>query len=427
MRGRVAADSHDVSRRRTPAEEQVAELLRTAMRSLGLSTAFLSRLDGRLQHLDVVETDTPLLFPERVVQLQSTSFCQRILDGELPAVMPDVTKVPGAMRTPAAWVPRVRSFVSVPVTLSDGTVYGTFCAAGLSSDPALTPRDKALMEVLAQAASVVVEPEVRAAEKRDAVLARLRPVEKAGGPRVLLQPIVDLVTGERVGAEALSRFPADWQLAPDVVFAQAHEVGRGDRLELLALRRAAALLDEVSGYVSMNVSPATLLTPRLLRLLEGLPLHRVLLELSEHDPVHDYDALRAALAPLRRRGMRLAIDDVGAGFSSLRHIVVTEPDVIKLDRSIVDGVAGDHVLRSLVRSLVDFSAGLGALVVAEGVEGPADAAVLHDLRVGYGQGWHWSKAVPAGLLEDGYGPPRPGTASTATRVPTQGGGRPVLT
>ncbi|MFC5379916.1 EAL domain-containing protein [Aquipuribacter nitratireducens] len=404
-----------MTRRRTPAEEQVAGLLRTAKDSLGLSTAFLSRLDGRLQHLEVVESDTPVLFPEKVVQLQSTSFCQRILDGELPPVMPDVTKVPGAMRTPAAWVPRVRSFVSVPVTLSDGTVYGTFCAAGLTSDPDLTPRDKALMDVLAQAASVIVEPEVRAAEKRDAVLERLRPVEKAGGPRVLLQPIVDLVTGNRVGAEALSRFPADWRLPPDVVFAQAHEVGKGDRLELLALRRAAAHLDDVSGYVSMNVSPATLLTPRLLRLLDGMPLHRVLLELSEHDPVEDYDALRAALAPLRRRGMRLAIDDVGAGFSSLRHIVVTEPDVIKLDRSIVDGVAGDGVLRSLVRSLVDFAAGLGAVVVAEGVERRVDADVLQELRVGYGQGWYWGRAVPSAELVDR---PLAGDQPTA-RVPAQ--------
>jgi hypothetical protein len=83
----------------------------------------------------------------------------------------------------------------------------------------------------------------------------------------------------------------------------------------------------------------------------------VLLELSEHDPVEDYDTLRRSLAPLRQRGLRLAIDDVGAGFSSLRHIVVTTPDVIKLDRSLVDGVTDDPVLRTLVRSLVDFGHG----------------------------------------------------------------------
>ena len=115
----------------------------------------------------------------------------------------------------------------------------------------------------------------------------------AGGPD--RRPAADRRPGHRrrrVGAEALSRFPAEWGKAPDVVFAEAHSVGRGDRLELLALERAAAHLHHVDGYVAMNVSPATLLTARSGELLAGLPLPRVLLELSEHDQVEDYDALR---------------------------------------------------------------------------------------------------------------------------------------
>ena len=75
------------------------------------------------------------------------------------------------------------------------------------------------------------------------------------------------------------------------------------------------------------------------RLLQRLPLDRVLLELSEHDQVEDYDALRAVCTRCAQQGMRLAIDDVGAGFSSLRHIVLTTPEVIKLDRTLVDGVS----------------------------------------------------------------------------------------
>ena len=119
------------------------------------------------------------------------------------------------------------------------------------------------------------------------------------------------------------------------------------------------------------------------------------MELSEHDQVEDYDALKTALSPLRARGMRLAIDDVGAGFSSLRHIVVTTPDVIKIDRSIVSGLDADPVLSTLVGSLVDFARGLGARVVAEGVENAAEAAVLRGLGVDYGQGWHFGRpAVP---------------------------------
>ena len=89
--------------------------------------------------------------------------------------------------------------------------------------------------------------------------------------------------------------------------------------------------------------------------------------------------------------MRLAIDDVGAGFSSLRHIVLTRPDVLKIDRTLVDGVSHDPVLRTLVQSLVDFGHGSSATVVAEGIETGADAAVLLTLGVDYGQGWYYGR------------------------------------
>src|SRR6185312_8654207 len=119
------------------------------------------------------------------------------------AVIPDLKDHPEAMKLPAARMPRLRSYVSVPVVLSDGALYGTFCAAGLTS-----------------ATAVIIEPEVRAQQRRTEIEGRLAPVLAAGGPAVVLQPIVDLATGGRVGAEALSRFPADWGKAPDICFAE---------------------------------------------------------------------------------------------------------------------------------------------------------------------------------------------------------------
>ncbi|MGY1810374.1 EAL domain-containing protein [Blastococcus sp. SYSU D00669] len=387
-----------MGRQRTDSERQIAELLQTAKKSLRLSVAFLSRLDGTTQHLEVVESSIPVLFQEKVTQDQETSLCQAVLDGRLPPVIADLKAFPAAMALPAARMPRIRSYVSVPVRLSDGSLYGTFCAAGLTSDKELTKRDEALMDVLASAAAVIVEPEVRAQERRTEVLGRIGPVIAAGGPTVVLQPIVRLLTGERTGTEALSRFPAEWGTTPDVVFAEAHAVGEGHRLELLALERAAAHLDRVGGYVGMNLSPATLLTDEAAALFDRLPLGRVLLELSEHDPVDDYAALARVLDPLRARGLRLAIDDVGAGFSSLRHIVVTSPDVLKLDRSLVSGVDADPVLSTLVRSLVEFAHGCSAQVVAEGVETAAEAAALLALGVDLGQGWHFGRPGPVEAL-----------------------------
>jgi EAL domain-containing protein (putative c-di-GMP-specific phosphodiesterase class I) len=399
-----------MAKSRTDVQQQVADLLLIAKRSLGLSVSFLSRLDGTTQHLEVVESSVPFLFQEGNKQVQATSLCQAILDKKLPAVIPDLKAFPEAMRLPAARLPRIRSYVSVPVRLSDGTLYGTFCAAGLTSDKGLTKRDQSLMEVLAHAAAVIIEPDVRDRARHAEITERLAPILATGGPAVVLQPIVDLASGRRVGAEALSRFPIEWDKPPDVCFEEAHSIGQGDRLELLALRRAAEYLDEVSGYVAMNVSPGTLLTPECTELLSEFNLGRILLELSEHDQVGDYTALMAVLDPLRAAGMRLAIDDVGAGFSSLRHILLTSPDVIKLDRSIVDGVSSDPVLRSLVRSLVDFADGCDARVVAEGVETAADAAVLRDLDVDYGQGWHYGRPGPAADL----------TAATALPVSALG-------
>jgi EAL domain-containing protein (putative c-di-GMP-specific phosphodiesterase class I) len=388
-----------VAKQRSGAEAQVAELLATARESLGLSVAFLARMEGPDQYLEVVDSGVPFLFQEGSVQRRETSLCQAVLDGKLPEVVPDLRDYPEAMKLPATRFPRVRSYISVPVRLSDGSLYGTLCAAGLRPERALGKRDRSLMDVLAHAAAVVIEPEVLENARRDEIEGRLAQLMAAGGPQVVLQPIVDLATGGRIGAEALSRFPADWGKAPDLCFADAHSVGQGDDLEVIALRGAAAHLEHVTGYVAMNVSPATLLTRQCRDLLAGLPLDRVVLELSEHDQVEDYPTLLSMLTPLRRAGMRLAIDDVGAGFSSLRHIVLTAPDVLKLDRSIVDGVAADPVLRTLVKSMVDFGHGCDARIVAEGVETEQDAGALLDLGVDCGQGWYFGRPGSREALE----------------------------
>jgi EAL domain-containing protein (putative c-di-GMP-specific phosphodiesterase class I) len=395
-------------------ERQIADLLRTARNSLGLSMAFLSRLDGVTQHLEVVESAGPDLIRDGATQRQETSFCQTVLDGRLPAVIPDVEKFPVAMSLPAVRENGIRSYVSAPVVLSDGSLYGTFCAAGFTADNDLSERDRALMELLARTAAMLLEPDVRRRRRNAEVTERLAPLIAGGGPVVLLQPIVELATGRRAGAEALSRFPAAWNQAPDLVFADAELIGERENLEIQALQRAAAHLPRTSGYVAMNVSPATLATAACQGVLTRMPLERVVLELSEHVPIDDYDALHAVLAPLRGRGMRLAIDDVGAGFASLRHIVTTAPDVIKLDRSLVAGVADDTVLGTLTHALVDLAGALGAQIVAEGIETAADAATLHGLGVRYGQGWQFDRATTPDALRETY-PVRPAESLLALR------------
>lgn len=232
---------------------------------------------------------------------------------------------------------------------------------------------------------------------------RVADVLAAGGPTIVYQPIVDILTHAVVGYEALSRFddqasPADW-------FAAAATVSMDVELELAAVSRALDGLPLVPHgcYLSVNVGPATLVDERLHALLRQHPVDRVVLELTEHCAVGDYAECRAALCDLRAAGLRLAVDDAGAGYASLRHVVDLSPDVIKVDRALVHGIGTDPARRSLFVALVTFAADLGASLVAEGVETAEEARRLASWGVRLAQGWHFGRpaalpAVPAEQL-----------------------------
>jgi len=205
---------------------------------------------------------------------------------------------------------------------------------------------------------------------------------------IVFQPVVDLQTGVILGVEALSRFAPTPYRAPDLWFADAHRCGLGEALELLAIELALARLPELGGMaLGVNVGPSVVRTPAFLSTLADVPLHRVILELTEHDLVDDYPALIAALHPLRRNGLRVAIDDTGAGYSSLAHILKVAPDFIKLDFELTSGIDIDPVRRALAASLVAFAAETGAEIIAEGVETEDELEVLRRLNVRFGQGF----------------------------------------
>jgi EAL domain-containing protein (putative c-di-GMP-specific phosphodiesterase class I)/CheY-like chemotaxis protein len=213
---------------------------------------------------------------------------------------------------------------------------------------------------------------------------------------MVFQPIVELTTGRIVSVEALSRFADKPRKMPEAWFAEAARVGLLEELELAAIDRALAELDRIPPKVSLsiNVSPQTMASEELASLLEDVDARRLVLEMTEQSRVDDYTELAARLLPLRERGIRLAIDDVGAGFSSLERVVKLGPDYMKLDRSTVTGVADDPVRRSLIERLVSFSDEVGISVVAEGIETQEDLEVLRRLYVPFGQGFHLGRPGP---------------------------------
>jgi EAL domain-containing protein (putative c-di-GMP-specific phosphodiesterase class I) len=139
--------------------------------------------------------------------------------------------------------------------------------------------------------------------------------------------------------------------------------------------------------MTINASPDVIIDRAFIAALSQLPRDRVVVEITEHARVDDYPALRAALGELRDDGMRLAIDDAGAGFASLRHILNLQPEIIKLDASLTQGAAGDTLRRALAGSLVAAAAVIDCLVVAEGIENQQDADALAEIGVTAGQGY----------------------------------------
>jgi len=215
------------------------------------------------------------------------------------------------------------------------------------------------------------------------------------------QPIFDLQDGHVVGLEALARFRSPPDRSTDTWLAEAEAVGRLLELELACLRTALRDLERLpqDAYLSLNVSPATAVAPELHDVLDGLPPERLVLEMTEHARVDDYPALKAALGGLRERGIRLAIDDAGAGFASLRHIVLLHPDLIKLDMTLTRDVHVDETRQALVVALVAFGSQIGASVIAEGVETEEQLATLRQAGVQFGQGFHLAR--PQALPNDG--------------------------
>jgi EAL domain-containing protein (putative c-di-GMP-specific phosphodiesterase class I) len=258
---------------------------------------------------------------------------------------------------------------------------------------------------------LVLRGRIHALIRRQQIKHRIHGILNDGGLQIAFQPIRDLTSGGIHGLEALSRFPDQQTRTPDVWFAEAHEVGCGLEMELLAVRLALDSAARLPGdhYIAVNVSPATLQHPDLLKtaIASGFPASRLVVEVTEHDQIADYTSVCQTTERLRVQGIRIAVDDAGAGYSSMRHIVALAPDIIKVDRGLVTGIDTDKARRALVASIVLFALDSGAVVVGEGVETAEELEALGQLGVDAAQGYflqppstsselwrEWTEAVP---------------------------------
>jgi EAL domain-containing protein (putative c-di-GMP-specific phosphodiesterase class I) len=259
-----------------------------------------------------------------------------------------------------------------------------------------TPLDVTFARRLHAYEDELAEQESRAlAEEQDLrfLRARLARVQAAFHSHRLVpvfQPIVNLLTRKASGCEALSRFQLEPLRPPDQWFAEAEAAGLGLELEMHAIRAAVDSRYRLpsGAYLSVNASPATLVSQDFATLVSNLDGASLVVEVTEHSAVEDYDALKRAIDQLRSRGVRLAIDDLGTGFASFMHIVKLLPEFMKLDLSLTRAIENDPVKQALTAALVGFAEQIGAHLIAEGVETAAELKTLIGLGVEYAQGYY---------------------------------------
>lgn len=214
------------------------------------------------------------------------------------------------------------------------------------------------------------------------------------GIRAHLQPVVRVADSAIVGHEVLSRATAYPRTSPARWLAAAEEVGRRAEVELACLEAAAALGEPPDrALLFVNVSPDVLVGPEFVEVAARLPRH--VIEVTEHAAVEGYEPLRDALSRLRGSGSLVAVDDVGAGYASMAHVLQLNPSFIKIDRSLVQGLDNDPGRRALVEALQAFAAAVGALTIAEGVETEDELRTLREIGVDLAQGYLLARPGPA--------------------------------
>ena len=214
-------------------------------------------------------------------------------------------------------------------------------------------------------------------------------IHSAQAPKVVFQPIAHLPQLRVVGYEALSRFSAQRPVGPDQWFAAAARIGQEAELSALVLEKALSARATLPrrAFLSVNISPDVLLTDRIQRLLEHRPLDCMVFELTEHSIVTDYDQVAAAIARVRALGGFVAVDDAGAGYASMHHILTLHPDFVKLDGSLVADLHRDPAKSALVEMFGEFTSRIDAWLIAEGIETAEDLHRLRQLGVPLGQGY----------------------------------------
>ncbi|HEV7259795.1 MAG TPA: EAL domain-containing protein [Bosea sp. (in: a-proteobacteria)] len=391
--------------------QNIDRILQAVRSHLKMDVAFVSEFLGKnriFRNVDSTSRNFPLKAGDVIPM--AAGYCQHVVSGRLPELIPDTDAVAFARQIPETQSIPIGAHLSVPIGLDDGHVFGTFCCFSHAANLDLKERDLEMLRTFGRVVANDIAVDLKADRERRETIERIDAAIEAGDPHIVFQPIVRLTDLSVAGVECLARFDQEPVRSPDKWFASAHAVGMGELLELLAVRKAleAAAALPADHVIGINISPLTLIGGNVAEALSGFDPQRIVIEITEHTPIEDYDAILHALAPLRQMGIRVAIDDAGAGYSSLRHILAMRPDVIKFDVSLTRNVDSDPVRKAMAAALVEFARRTGTEVVAEGVETQAEFDALRSLKFDKAQGYFLGRprALRELLADLGLKPPR---------------------
>lgn len=380
-------------------ENLLSEVIRSVLRSvrlrLGMDVGFISEFDKGNRIFRYVDGENPPIAPGGADPL-SESYCSYIVRGLMPGAMQNAADDPvAAGMKPTKSIP-VGAHLSTPIVLPCGGLFGTLCCFSYAPNPDVGEAQLRLLqfsaEQIANLLGMVGKKNKNYLATEDAV----RCVLKNRAISIVFQPIYRLSDDRIVGFEALARFPSTLLgSSPDKWFEGADTVGLGIEMEFLAVEEAVAGLLKLpeDAALSLNLSPASIASARFVQLFGSMPLDRIILEVTEHAAIEGYAELKSALEPFRKRGLRLAIDDVGAGYSSFRHVLDLNPDLIKLDISLIRGIDRDPGRQALASAISEFARRMDCEVVAEGVETDGELASLRAAGITKVQGYLISRPI----------------------------------
>lgn len=363
---------------------------------LGLEIAFVSRyVEGEQRELTHVSTDLELPMGAGFREPREQSYCWHILNGRLPELIQDPRDHPLTAELAITDFLPVGCHVNTPLRLSDGRVWGSFCALGRKPDRTMNERDLSVLKSFGGLAAERIESVLETSVLHEEARRRVTAMLDGHGVNMFHQPIHDLSSGKPVGVECLARFPDVNKRGPDAWFDDAELVGLGTELEMTAVQCALDTADQVPDgiYVGINASPKTILSGRLHELLAEREQGNLVIEVTEHQQVDDFAALGAALQALKPFA-RIAIDDVGAGYAGLRHIVDLQPDILKMDMILTRNIAHDPARLAITAAMVHFAGEIGCKVVAEGIETDEERITMQALGVDFGQGYLFARPLP---------------------------------